>query len=34
MPTRKQIHPGDKVPLKLTASERKLIVDELIITGM
>ena len=34
MPTRKQIQPGEKVPLKLTAAERKLILKELIVTGM
>lgn len=32
MPTRKQIQPGDKVPLKLTAAEQTLILDELIVT--
>jgi hypothetical protein len=29
MSTRKHIQPGDKVPLKLTAAERKLILDDL-----
>lgn len=29
MPTRKYIQPGEKVPLKLTATERKLILDDL-----
>lgn len=29
MPTKKHIHPGDKLPLKLTAAERKLILDDL-----
>jgi hypothetical protein len=29
MSTRKHIQPGEKVPLKLTAAERKLILDDL-----
>ena len=29
MPTKKQIRPGDKVPLKLTVTERKLVLEEL-----
>lgn len=29
MPSKKQIQPGEKVPLKLTAAERKLILDDL-----
>lgn len=29
MPTRKQIRPGEKVPLKLTASERKLVLADI-----
>lgn len=28
MPTKKQIHPGEKVPLKLTAAERKLVLED------
>ena len=28
MPTKKQIQPGEKVPLKLTAAERKLVLDD------
>jgi len=28
MPTKKQIQPGQKVPLKLTAAERKLVLDD------
>jgi hypothetical protein len=34
MPTRKQIQPGKQLPLKLTAAERKLLLDALIVTGM
>ena len=30
MPTRKLIHPDDKLSLKLTAAERKLILEELL----
>ena len=30
MPTQKQIQPGEKIPLKLTAAERKLILDDLL----
>ena len=30
MPTRKQIQPGEKVPLKLTAAERKLALEDLL----
>lgn len=30
MPQRKQIKPGDKVGLKLTASERELVLNDLI----
>ena len=29
MPTKKQIQPGEKVPLKLTATERKLVLEDL-----
>ena len=29
MPTRKQIQPGETVPLKLTATERKLVLEDL-----
>ena len=29
MPTKKQIQPGEKVPLKLTAAERKLVLEDL-----
>ncbi len=29
MPTKKQIQPGQKVPLKLTVTERKLILEDL-----
>lgn len=29
MPVKKQIQPGEKVPLKLTATERKLILEDL-----
>ncbi len=29
MPTKKQVQPGEKVPLKLTATERKLVLEEL-----
>jgi hypothetical protein len=29
MPTRKQVRPDEKLPLKLTAAERKLVLDEL-----
>jgi len=28
MPTKKQIQPGEKVPLKLTAAERKLVLED------
>ena len=31
MPTRKQIQPGEKVPLKLAAAERRLILDGLVL---
>ena len=31
---RKRIHPGEKLPLKLTATERQLILDECIVAGM
>lgn len=34
MVTKKYIPSGEKVPLKLTATERKLILDELIVVGM
>lgn len=34
MPAKKQIQPGEKLPLKLTAAERKLILDEFIVTAM
>jgi len=34
MTTKKYIQPGEKVPLKLTAAERKLILDALIVVGM
>ena len=34
MPTRKQVQPGKQLPLKLTAAERKLLLDEFIVTGM
>jgi len=30
MPTKKQIQPGEKVPFKLTATERKLVLDDLL----
>ena len=30
MPTKKQIQPGEKVPFKLTATERKLVLEDLI----
>ncbi len=29
MPARKQIRPGEKLPLKLTAAERKLVLEGL-----
>ena len=29
MPTKKQIQPGEKVPLKLTVAERKLVLEDL-----
>ena len=29
MPTKKQIQPGEKVPFKLTATERKLVLEDL-----
>ena len=29
MPTKKQIQPGETVPLKLTATERKLVLEDL-----
>ena len=29
MPTKKQIQPGEKVPLKLTTTERKLVLEDL-----
>ena len=29
MPAKKQIQPGEKVPLKLTATERKLVLEDL-----
>jgi hypothetical protein len=31
---KKYIQPGEKVPLKLTASQRQVILDELIVVGM
>lgn len=30
MPIKKQVQPGEKLPLKLTASERKLILEDLV----
>ncbi len=29
MPTKKQIQPGEKLPLKLTAAERKLVLEDM-----